>query len=63
MRGSPALDIDAFCAMAARLSAVAVAFSDSVREVDINPVRVLQEGCIGLDALVVSGARAREQAA
>ena len=39
--------------MASRLSVLAVALSDSVAEIDINPVRLMVDDCIGLDALVV----------
>jgi hypothetical protein len=39
--------------VAAKMSAIALALSDSVVEIDINPVRLGVKGCIGLDALVV----------
>lgn len=59
-RGRPALDIERFCAMASRLSVLAVALSDCVAEIDINPVRLMVDDCIGLDALVVPMTTAAE---
>lgn len=53
VRGEAAVDIDAYCAAAATLSAIAVAFRDQIKEIDINPIKVLAKGCIGLDALLV----------
>ena len=53
MRGNPAADVQAFCEAAAVLSVIAVEFSDQVSEVDINPIKVLEQGCVGLDALVI----------
>ncbi|MGI9284731.1 MAG: acetate--CoA ligase family protein, partial [Pseudomonadales bacterium] len=53
VRGEPAVDIDAYCEAAAILSAIAVAFKDEIKEVDINPIKVLEQGCVGLDALLV----------
>tara|TARA_R110001599_G_scaffold353817_1_gene598932 strand:+ start:61539 stop:63632 length:2094 start_codon:yes stop_codon:yes gene_type:complete len=53
-RGREALAIDAFCAMASRLSLLAIELADCVEEVDINPVRLMVHDCIGLDALVVA---------
>ncbi len=56
VRGRQALAVQAFCEMASRLSVLAVELSDCVAEVDINPVRLMVDGCIGLDALVVPAA-------
>ena len=53
LRGDPAVDVPAFCSVAAALSVIAVEFADLVAEVDINPIKVLERGCAGLDALVV----------
>ena len=47
------LDMDSFCEAAAIFSVAAMEFSDVLLEVDINPVKVLSKGCIGLDALLV----------
>jgi len=53
VRGRPALDVEAYCEAAARLSVLALALADAVKEIDINPVKLLPEGCLGLDALIV----------
>ena len=55
-RGRDALAVEAFCEMASRLSLLAIELADCVAEVDINPVRLMVDNCIGLDALVVAGA-------
>ena len=55
LRGRPGLAIDQYCDMASRLSVLAVALADCIAEVDINPVRLMVDECIGLDALIVPG--------
>ncbi|NCF16659.1 MAG: hypothetical protein GWP63_00330 [Haliea sp.] len=52
-RGQPQLALERFCEMAARLSVMAVTLADHLVEVDINPVRLMEDDCVGLDALVV----------
>ena len=52
-RGRAALAVDKFCDMASRLSMLAIALEDFIDEVDINPVRLMADDCIGLDALIV----------
>lgn len=52
-RGASPVDVPAFCEAAAILSVIAVEFADLVREVDINPIKVYEQGCVGLDALVI----------
>jgi acyl-CoA synthetase (NDP forming) len=52
LRGAPAVDAGAFCRAAARLSVLVHALGDALEAIDINPLRVLPRGCIGLDALV-----------
>ena len=54
-RGRDALAVAKFCEMAARLSVLAVELADVIGEIDINPVRLMVDDCIGLDALVVRG--------
>lgn len=54
-RGTPKADVASFAAAAARLSALAVALADVVKEIDINPVIVGPTGCVAVDALVVAG--------
>ena len=52
-RGASKVDVDSYCEAAARLSKIAVAFSDTLVEVDINPIMLTADGCVGLDALMV----------
>ena len=52
-RGAPPVDVPAFCEAAAILSVIAVKFADLVREVDINPIKVYEQGCVGLDTLMI----------
>lgn len=49
-RGSSAVDIQAYAEAAARLSVLALEFADLIAEIDINPVKVMNSGCLGLDA-------------
>ena len=53
LRNRPALDIDAYCQMAASFSQLASRFGDVIEEIDINPVIVSPDSCLALDALVV----------
>jgi hypothetical protein len=52
VRGKPAVDIDAFCEMAARFSEMASALGEVLAEVDVNPVIVHEHGAVAVDALV-----------
>jgi len=52
VRGNPGVDFTAYCKAAANLSVLAVEFREQIKEVDINPIKVLEKGCIGLDALI-----------
>ena len=58
MRGAPAVDVPAFCEAAAVLSVMALEFADLLTEVDINPIKVLAQGCVGLDALIIGNTSA-----
>ena len=53
VRGRPAADIDALIDLIVRFSQMIVALSDSIAEIDLNPVIVTQAGCTIVDALVV----------
>ncbi|MDJ0710875.1 MAG: acetate--CoA ligase family protein [Woeseiaceae bacterium] len=53
VRGRPAVDIGAFCLLAARFSELAAALGDVIAEVDVNPVIVHETGAIAVDAFVV----------
>ena len=52
-RGKTAMDVDAYCQAAAGLSRLAVNFADQLAELDINPVKVMSKGCVGLDAMLI----------
>ena len=47
------MDIQAYAEAAARLSVLALEFADLIAEIDINPVKVMASGCLGLDALLL----------
>jgi acyl-CoA synthetase (NDP forming) len=63
VRGAPAVNVDAYCELAARFSAMAQALGDVLAEVDINPVIVNESGATAVDALVVGRDRRREERA
>jgi acyl-CoA synthetase (NDP forming) len=52
-RNRPAGDIDAWCRAAAAFSRMVHSLADVLKEVDINPVILTDEGCVAVDALVV----------
>jgi acyl-CoA synthetase (NDP forming) len=51
------LAVDAFCEAAARFSALAAALGERFDEIDLNPVIVHADGCVIVDALIISQAR------
>jgi len=51
---------EGFCDLASRVSEIAAVYRGVVRELDINPVMVSDEGCLAIDALI--GTYAREEA-
>ena len=53
VRGHSAADVQSYCLAAARLSAFALAFADIITEIDINPMKIMHKGCLGLDALLI----------
>ncbi|HEY5641987.1 MAG TPA: acetate--CoA ligase family protein [Woeseiaceae bacterium] len=53
VRGNPAVDVDAFCDVAARFSEMAHVLGDVLAEADVNPVIVHADGAVAVDALVV----------
>jgi hypothetical protein len=57
VRGAPKLAIDSYCEAAVKLSVFAVLLADTVVEVDINPIKLSANGCLGLDALMVLSER------
>ena len=52
-----ALAVDEFCRIAAQFSALAAGLGDLLDEMDLNPVIVHADGCVIVDALVVTKAR------
>jgi acyl-CoA synthetase (NDP forming) len=54
LRDRPAVDIEAFCIAAEQFSVMAESLGDVLDEIDINPFIVHPQGCIAVDALVVS---------
>ncbi len=54
VRGAAPGDIEAFCELAARFSAMVDALRDQVAEIDVNPVIVTPRGAVAVDALIVA---------
>lgn len=52
VRGRPAVDVNAYCAAAAKLSQLAARLADVISEIDINPLILGTDGCVAVDALV-----------
>jgi len=55
LRGQPAVNRQALVELILRFSQIVQAFGDSISEIDLNPVIVTQQGCVIVDALVISG--------
>lgn len=53
VRGRPALAVSDFCRAAACLSVLAARLADWPVEIEVNPLKLTPQGCVGLDALVV----------
>jgi acyl-CoA synthetase (NDP forming) len=62
VRGAPAVDVPAFCRAAASFSMLAAALDGVVQEIDVNPVRVLPQGCAAVDALLIPAGQTGAQA-
>jgi acetate---CoA ligase (ADP-forming) len=54
-RGAPRADIEALCELVSRLSHAAAQMGNAIRELDLNPVIVLEKGVRVVDALLVPG--------
>jgi len=52
-RGSKAVDVESYCKMASKFSLFAVAMRNHICEIDVNPIILGRDVCLGLDALVV----------
>ena len=53
-RGQPPADLDALAEAISRLSLFAAVHADAIESVEMNPVRALPNGCLALDALIVT---------
>jgi hypothetical protein len=61
LRGMKSCDIESFCDMAAKFSAMVYALSDNLAEIDINPVIVGESASIAVDALIIGCAEKHER--
>ena len=52
-RGKPRINVHQYAEMAVLAGDIALAFKGVIAEVDINPMLVTEDSCLGLDALVV----------
>ena len=52
-RGKPPLDIGSFCLAITQLATLAAECGDLIQSIDINPLVVLPNGCLALDAAIV----------
>jgi len=52
-RGSEAVDVESYCKMASKFSLFAVAMRNHICEIDVNPIILGKDICLGLDALMV----------
>ncbi len=55
VRGQPPVDKQALIYLIHRFSGLAFELSDSIQEIDLNPIIVSEKGCQIVDALVISG--------
>ncbi|MDX1518136.1 MAG: acetate--CoA ligase family protein, partial [Woeseiaceae bacterium] len=63
VRGAPASNIDAFCVTAARFSAMVAKLADVIGEIDVNPIIVLPDRAVAVDALVIGRDRRKSAVA
>jgi acyl-CoA synthetase (NDP forming) len=54
IRGRPAADITALAQCLYALSDFAVAHDDLINEVDLNPIKAREKGCVVVDALIIT---------
>jgi acyl-CoA synthetase (NDP forming) len=52
-RGSEAADVESYCKMASKFSLFAIAMRNHICEIDVNPIILGKDKCLGLDALMV----------
>jgi hypothetical protein len=53
-RGKPPADLDVLARAIAQLSLFAAANSETVESVEMNPLLALPDGCLALDALIMT---------
>ena len=53
VRGQPAVDRNALVDLIVRFSELVCEFTETIAEIDLNPVIVSQSGCTIVDALVI----------
>ena len=54
VRGRPRADLDAVCDAVARISVLAEELGEHLEALDVNPLIAGPEGCVAVDALVVT---------
>ena len=59
MRGRPAADVKSLAACLYALSDFAQAHADALAEIDLNPIKVRLDGCVVVDALIVTTSDAK----
>jgi hypothetical protein len=52
-RGKEAVNVGSFCEMASQFSLFAIAMQNHICEIDVNPIILGRDICLGLDALMV----------
>ena len=52
-RGTEAADVESYCKMASKFSLFALAMRNHICEIDVNPIILGKDICLGLDALMV----------
>jgi hypothetical protein len=53
-RGQPPVDLDALALTISRLSLFAAVHASTLESVEMNPLRAMPDGCVALDALIVT---------
>lgn len=60
VRGRPAADIKSLAACLYALSDFAQAHADVLAEIDLNPIKARLDGCVVVDALIVTGSQSKD---
>jgi acetate---CoA ligase (ADP-forming) len=56
-RGAPAADVSALARLIEALSDFTVANAERIAEIDLNPIKAGPDGCVVVDALIVTRTR------